>query len=119
MDHRIQTLAIAVGLAAMAAGCHTTPVQDGAVVGGALGAATGAVIGHQQGKQGEGALIGAATGALLGALAGDQVAEPAPRTASGRGAHEPASATGHHETRVYRSPTGERYEKKVWVPAPR
>ena len=49
--------------------CETTPVQQGAVVGGALGAGAGAIIGNQShGRSGEGALIGAATGALAGAL---------------------------------------------------
>ena len=53
--------------------CNTTPVQDGAIVGGAIGAASGAILGHQFGKQGEGALIGAGVGALTGALIEDQV----------------------------------------------
>lgn len=121
MKQHIFRLAGAFAIAALAAaGCNTTPVQDGAVVGGALGAATGAVIGHQQGKQGEGALIGAGVGALLGALAGDQVEQRRPATAPR--VQEPArghaAPSGHYETRVYRAPSGERYEERVWVPGP-
>lgn len=61
--------------AVMSAGCNTTPTQDGAIAGGALGAGAGAIIGHQSGKAGEGALIGAGVGAVGGALIGDQVDE--------------------------------------------
>ena len=66
----------AAGIATVAAvivvmsGC--TPVQQGAGVGGALGAGAGALIGHNNDiGSGKGALIGAGSGALLGALAGD------------------------------------------------
>lgn len=68
-------LICAIGAAAMFTGCNTTPTQDGAIAGGALGAGAGAIIGHQSGKTGEGALIGAGVGALGGALIGDQVDE--------------------------------------------
>lgn len=61
--------------AAVFAGCNTTPTQEGAIAGGALGAGAGAIIGHQSGNAGEGALIGAGVGALGGALIGDQVDE--------------------------------------------
>lgn len=101
-------------------GCNTTPTQDGAVVGGALGAGAGAIIGNQSGNSGEGALIGAAAGALAGALVGDQVderrqrrdatyTEPAPVQA-------PRVQEGHYETRIVTTSTGERYEERVWVP---
>lgn len=43
----------------------------GALGGGAIGAATGAIIGHSSGHTGGGALIGAAAGALGGALLGN------------------------------------------------
>lgn len=43
---------------------------EGTVVGGGLGAITGAIIGNQSGKSGEGALIGLATGAIAGRLLG-------------------------------------------------
>jgi len=106
---------ILLGVAILGSACNTTPVQEGAVIGGMLGAATGAIVGHQSGKQGEGALIGAGLGALAGALVGDQVAE------AGRGTHStvPSASNpscGHYETRVLRSPSGERYEERVWVP---
>ena len=111
---------IALWLSAGLMACNTTPVRDGAVLGGALGAATGAIIGHQSGKQGEGALIGAGVGALTGALVGDQVDE------RGMGRYPAASASsasttssyaeeGHYETRIVRSPNGEQYEERVWV----
>ena len=54
-------------------GCNTTPVQDGAIVGGALGAGLGAIAGSTMGRTGEGALIGAGAGALTGALVGDHI----------------------------------------------
>ncbi|MCP4645147.1 MAG: glycine zipper 2TM domain-containing protein [bacterium] len=97
-------------------GCRTTTVQQGAVIGGALGAGTGAIIGHQQGKQGEGALIGAGAGALAGALIGDQVDERRPRPSS-RTVKAPATTMqrGHYETRIVMSPSGERYEERIWV----
>ena len=56
------------------ASCANTPNwQKGAAVGGAAGAGTGAVIGHQSGDAGEGALIGGAVGAVAGGLIGRQL----------------------------------------------
>ena len=52
-------------------GCTTT--QKGTVVGGAVGAGTGAIIGHQSGNAGTGALIGGAAGAIGGALIGNAI----------------------------------------------
>jgi len=108
-----------IGCSALAAaGCNTTPAQDGAIVGGALGAGLGAVVGHQSGRQGEGALIGAGLGALTGALVGDDVGKrrqqqqyyaPAPAPVA-RPVH------GRYETRLVYGPNGERYEQRVWVP---
>lgn len=109
-------LLIAGLLMATFTGCQTTPTQDGAVVGGALGAGAGAIIGHQQGKQGEGALIGAASGALIGALVGDQVDERRSRQAYAGQQQTSHVVTGHYETRIVRGPSGERYEERVWVP---
>ncbi len=100
---------LALFLVTTVIGCQTTPTQRGAVLGGALGAGAGAIIGHQQGDQGEGALIGAAAGALAGALIGDQVDER--RDA-------PLAQAGHYEIRIVRSPSGELYERQVWVPGP-
>ena len=45
--------------------------QNGALVGTGVGAATGAIIGHQTGNRDAGALIGAAVGGIGGALAGN------------------------------------------------
>ena len=107
---------------ALVTGCNTTPVQDGVVAGGLLGAGAGAIIGHQSGNQGEGALIGAAAGALAGALIGDQVDEqrtygnqrtysqPAPASSS-----RPTASGGHWETRRVTTQSGETYEERVWV----
>ncbi len=107
------TMTLVVVAATLGLGCETTSTQEGAVVGGMLGAGTGAIIGHQTGHQGEGALIGAAAGALTGALIGDQVdREPgqAPAVRATRTVQR-----GHYETRVVTSPSGETYEERVWV----
>ena len=59
---------------ALAAGCTTT--QKGSLLGAAVGAGAGAVIGHNtHAGSGPGALIGAGVGALGGALAGDAIEE--------------------------------------------
>lgn len=106
-------------------GCNTTPTQDGAVAGGLLGAAAGAIIGNQShGRSGEGALIGAGVGALTGALVGDQVDEHRDRYHEQRpvaAAPAPAPSSnpvvyGHYETRIVRTPSGETYEERAWVP---
>ena len=60
------TLAI-VSLMGCASDSHT---DQGAVVGGLLGAGTGAIIGHAMGNTGAGAAIGAGVGALSGAAIG-------------------------------------------------
>lgn len=97
-------------------GCNTTPTQDGAVVGGALGAGAGAIIGNQSGKSGEGALIGAAAGALAGALVGDQVDERRQRRNTTYSQPAPTVEEGRYVTRIVTTPSGERYEERVWVP---
>jgi len=51
-------------------GCDSD-AKTGAVVGGGIGAGTGAIIGHQSGKTGQGALIGGAIGAGTGLLLGN------------------------------------------------
>lgn len=119
---RLMTLSI-LALAAVASGCNTTPVQDGAILGGALGAGAGAIIGHQSGHQGEGALIGAGLGALTGAIAGDQVDEARNGNyPQNRHTHPQPSAApvrtqqGHYDIRIVRTPSGETYEERVWVP---
>jgi len=126
--NRLIAVCVVAGGALAAVGCNTTPAQDGAVVGGALGAGLGAVVGHQSGRQGEGALIGAGLGALTGALVGDDVGRrqqqqyhaPARVVAPSAApvAYAPATGPvqGRYETRLVHGPNGERYEQRVWVP---
>lgn len=106
------------------AGCQT-PTQRGAVIGGASGAALGAIIGNQSGKRDQGALIGGAAGALTGALIGDAVDERRDKKAQeAQAAGTPPQSTqagstpparGHWETRVVRTDSGETYSERVWV----
>lgn len=69
------------GLLLALSGCENigTAAQSktvqGGVLGSALGAGTGAIIGHQTGRAGEGAAIGAGLGAVGGALAGHALSE--------------------------------------------
>jgi uncharacterized protein YcfJ len=51
-------------------GCDSNAKND-ALIGGGVGAGTGAIIGHQSGKTGQGALIGGAIGAGTGLLIGN------------------------------------------------
>jgi hypothetical protein len=60
--------ALALSNCAAPAGPNT---QRGAATGGLIGAAGGAIIGHQSGRALEGALIGGAAGAGTGALYGN------------------------------------------------
>lgn len=116
---------LAIGVLALGVGCNTTPTQDGALLGGALGAGLGAIVGNQSGHGGEGALVGAGAGALIGAIAGDQVEQAQRREHAYHHQYRPAPAPapsgdrvvrGHYETRIVESPTGEVYEERVWVP---
>ena len=100
------------------AGCATTPVQQGALGLGAVGAGAGAIIGNQTGHAGQGALIGAGVGALTGALVGDAIehSTPPPRPVYYAPSPPPSPpVTGYWQTRVVTGPTGERYEQRVWV----
>jgi len=106
----VSLLALSALMLGVLPGCQTTPTQQGTATGAALGAGIGAIVGHQQDKQGEGALIGAGIGAIAGALIGDQVDERRSRT------QWRAQQTGHYETRLVRSASGETYEERVWVP---
>ncbi len=63
------TVLVLLLLLVMAAGCTNT--QKGAGLGTLIGAGAGAIIGHQSGHDAEGALIGGAAGAAGGALVGD------------------------------------------------
>jgi uncharacterized protein YcfJ len=63
------------------AGCESlSPTENGALGGGALGAGTGALVGHALGNTGAGALIGAGVGALSGGLIGNSVERSEQRT---------------------------------------
>ena len=114
ISRSIRMLTVSVLLLSAVLGCNTTPTQDGAVVGGAVGAASGAIIGHQSGKQGEGALIGAGLGALVGALVGDELDERG--IVSKPRANAAQFRSGHYEMRTVTAPSGEMYEERVWVP---
>ena len=109
---------ISVTLLIVVSGCNTTPVQDGAAVGGVLGAAAGAIIGNQSGREGEGALVGAGIGAATGALIGDHVGRK--REQRNQSLHSVSqnsgNASGHYETHIRTSSSGEQYEERVWVP---
>lgn len=118
----LATLALVGGLAVLSTGCQTP--AEGAVYGGLLGAGTGALIGENSHHHaGQGALIGGAVGALSGAVVGNEVQKrreaqqrysavpPPPPPAAA-----PAPQRGHYETRLVRSPSGETYEERVWVP---
>lgn len=118
---------LGLAVAVVLTGCQTTPVQEGALIGGALGSGAGAIIGHQRGYGGEGALIGAGTGALAGALIGDHMEKnrrqyhQAPQSYQPRQSAAPASGPapverGRYVTRLVTTESGETYEERVWVP---
>ena len=72
----VTTVAVMTVASVVAAGCETmgtaaqSKTTQGAVMGGLLGAGTGAIIGNQSDRAGEGAAIGAGLGALTGGLIG-------------------------------------------------
>lgn len=106
---------LGIAAAIFAAGCETTPTQQGALTGAAIGAGAGAIIGNQvDGKSGEGALIGAGLGALSGALIGDRIDENRSRRVY-QESPPPPPPRGHWETRTRRTESGEIYEERVWV----
>lgn len=76
MLQKLGCLAIAVFSLFIFSGCETFDGHEGAVVGGAAGAAGGALIGSAaagSGNRGTGAAIGAVVGGAAGAIAGDQI----------------------------------------------
>ena len=85
MTKTVRTSGAAVALAAFLAvgtsGCSTwesmNQKERGAVIGGAGGAAAGAVIGKQVGNTAAGAVIGAAVGGAAGAIIGHQMDQQA------------------------------------------
>jgi uncharacterized protein YcfJ len=66
----MKKLALIAAAAALLAGCQSDSQQDRALVGGGLGAATGAIIGAAAGNGVGPALAGAAIGAAGGAIVG-------------------------------------------------
>jgi osmotically inducible lipoprotein OsmB len=61
---------------ALLTGCQSMEGHEGAIIGGAAGAAGGALIGSAaagSGNRGTGALIGGAIGGVAGGVAGDQL----------------------------------------------
>ena len=94
MDRVIKTV-VAVAIVALA-GCESmgTAAQSkrnqGAVLGGLLGAGTGAIIGNQTGHAGAGTAIGAGLGALGGGLLGNAMEEQG--NAAQRAAYPPTVA---------------------------
>ena len=77
MEKSFTLIAGAMVLTAMLfAGCETANGHEGAVIGGAAGAAGGALIGSAaagHGNRGTGALLGGVLGGAAGAVAGDQL----------------------------------------------
>ena len=67
------TAALLILVLIVVAGCTAT--EKGAVIGGAVGAGTGALIGHEAGSTGTGALIGGVVGVVGGALIGHAIEE--------------------------------------------
>ncbi len=105
-----------LAVAALTSGCATT--KDSSILGGALGAGLGAIVGNQSGHQGEGTLIGAGAGALAGALVGHAIENAKTTTKHTRNATKIPVERGHYVTRIVKTPSGETYEERVWVPEP-
>lgn len=84
MKHAV-VVSIAVAAVALA-GCETmgtaaqSKTTQGAVLGGLLGAGTGAIIGNQTDNAGAGTAIGAGLGALGGGLVGHALEEQSQKT---------------------------------------
>lgn len=95
MRHNARTLMVLALLAAI--GCESmgtaaqSKTNQGAVLGGLLGAGTGAIIGNQTGHAGAGTAIGAGLGALGGGLMGKAMEENS--TAAQRSQYPPAAAS--------------------------
>jgi hypothetical protein len=119
MKASLYVLLAGVAAMVMMVGCETTPVQQGALIGGALGAGGGAIIGNNTGGHhgGTGALIGGLGGAAAGALIGDQVGKSRQQAPAAPPPPAPSVAQrGHYENRTVTTQSGETYEERVWVP---
>ena len=84
---RIATAIGAIFVAASLSSCYAPHTKEGAVVGGLIGAGTGAIIGNQSCRPLEGAAIGGAVGALGGALIGSAQDDRAARYHHGGGGY--------------------------------
>lgn len=75
MKKTLVLLMTGVILSVLTIGCASSRNRaiEGSIIGGALGAAAGGIIGHQSRHGGEGAAIGAVSGAAAGALIGSQM----------------------------------------------
>lgn len=103
-------LAGALGLSAigLGSGCESH-AAEGALIGGAGGAALGGIIGHNShGRTAEGALIGGAIGAIGGGLIGNE-ADKEDRYARDRAAYDHGYYEGRSAPRVRRYEREERY----------
>ncbi len=69
-------IVLVLGIAFLTSACQTTPAQDGAMWGGAIGAAAGQIIGGDT----KATLIGAGVGALGGAIVNDARVDAEQRT---------------------------------------
>ena len=73
---RVATTVIALAMTLALVGCAGEPLstrEKGTLLGGGLGAATGAIIGASVGSPGAGAAIGGGLGAVGGALVGNEL----------------------------------------------
>lgn len=119
-------LVVLASVLAVFIGACATPTQErSAVVGGALGAGAGAIIGHQFGEGGRdtGALIGGALGATTGLLYGQEedsrnaatqypsVAPPAPPPPPGGPVPRPMNRPAPH-------PRGDDFRNPYLMPNP-
>ena len=82
MNYTMRSFTAVIGMAALGggtlAGCSSlSQTERGAVIGGAGGAAIGAIVGRQIGSTARGAIIGAAVGGAAGAIIGRQMDQQA------------------------------------------
>jgi uncharacterized protein YcfJ len=91
----IRCAGVALLGALAACGCSSlNNTENGALAGGAIGAGTGALIGHATGHTGAGALIGAGVGALSGGLIGHAVDDSEKKAAEAAAAAQAQGAMG-------------------------
>jgi hypothetical protein len=111
-------MGILVVIAGVSLGCSW---QESAVVGSALGAGAGAIIGHQTGHAGEGAAIGAGFGAVTGGLIGKGIEDTrrGPYACAAPVPPRHAHVVCYSHTKRVNALVGHRereIREKVWVP---